>query len=402
MTDEQKKLSRRFIAYQFLIGFWLVEAVWLYFYRLYMNDAQIGALDTVAFGIGLLAEIPSGALADRIGRAKTVKIGIFLAAAGIGLQALGGFWTLLVLQAICMIGFALISGADEALFFEKLKFNKNSVHWRKLITRGVQAVSLAAVVAIPVGGFLYSFNPKLTFVLCGLVFMASMLPILRMKDEKPQSARTGLGGSLRDYGRNIATGFRAFAHKNLRLYVPLILTLLGALHIFDWGILKIILMDRFQFSEAFGGIVLGAASLTVLIVLHIMHKYAEKLHEKRILTILSWVVIGAFLLAIPGLGIGVGVAIILILCLADGVLYPFFSEIFNRHAPNEQRATVISTASFLRTLPYVALAPVVGWLNMVGRLDVFLIIWSVLIAVAWAYYFAAKKRDNVIKVDTEA
>ena len=115
------------------MNLWFVEAIWVYFYRIFMTDTQIGWIDATAFAVGLIAEVPSGALADRFGRDRITKLGIILAAIGMAGQALGGFSTIIVCQSIMMIGFAFMSGTDEALFFEKHKFRENSTEWRKFI-----------------------------------------------------------------------------------------------------------------------------------------------------------------------------------------------------------------------------------------------------------------------------
>jgi hypothetical protein len=75
MTQEQRRLSRTYLIYQLFANLWFVGAVWLYFYRLFITDQQVGFLDGMAFAIGLLAEIPAGALADRLGRDTMVKVG---------------------------------------------------------------------------------------------------------------------------------------------------------------------------------------------------------------------------------------------------------------------------------------------------------------------------------------
>lgn len=93
----------------------------------------------VAFTIGLIAEVPSGVLADKIGRDKMVRLGQFLAGSGLIIQALGsGLAQFMIGQAIMMIGVSFVSGADEALFFDNLKFSQKSPDWRKLVTRGSQ------------------------------------------------------------------------------------------------------------------------------------------------------------------------------------------------------------------------------------------------------------------------
>ena len=77
------------MTYRMFTNLWFVGAVWLYFYRLFITDQQVGILDGMAFAIGLLAEVPSGALADKFGRDKMVKLGQILAGSGLLLQASG-------------------------------------------------------------------------------------------------------------------------------------------------------------------------------------------------------------------------------------------------------------------------------------------------------------------------
>ena len=72
------------------------------------------------------------------------------------------------------------------------------------------------------------------------------------------------------------------------------------------------------------------------------------------------------------------------------------SEVLNNRAPEEQRATVLSVASFFKSLPYVLLAPIIGYLNTNGKLEYFLITWALLIFAAIALYLSAKKKDTHI------
>lgn len=374
----------------------------MYFYRIFMNDAQIGVLDASAFAIGLLAEVPSGALADKFGRAKIVKLGIVLAAIGTAGQAIGGFSLILVFQSIMMIGFAFMSGADEALFFDKLKFRKESVEWRKLITRAGQVAYAASIVGIPLGSFIYGFNHEIVFVLNGLVMLVSGFALLNIRDTETKN-NTGdhvVGSAFREYTRDIINGIRIFRTKELKIYVPTIIALSGLFYIFDWGLLKLVLMDRFGFSEVFGGVLMSVGGILVIIVLHYMNKHAERLHEKRVLGTISVSLAAALLLSIIASGV-LGVFVILIIYATDAVLYPFISEALNKHAPSKSRATVLSMASFIKAVPYIVLAPLIGWLNTIGRLDIFLLAWSILIAVAWLYYLSQKKRDTILHVDFE-
>jgi MFS family permease len=66
-------LEKRYIFYRVLNNLIFYNVVWLYFYRIYIDDGQIGLLDSISFFLGLLFEIPSGAIADAIGRKKVVR-----------------------------------------------------------------------------------------------------------------------------------------------------------------------------------------------------------------------------------------------------------------------------------------------------------------------------------------
>lgn len=366
-----------------------------------MTDTQIGWIDATAFAVGLIAEVPSGALADRFGRDRITKLGIILAAIGMAGQALGGFSTIIVCQSIMMIGFAFMSGADEALFFEKLKFRENSTEWRKFIARHAQIAYAASIIAIPLGSFIYQVNNGFVFVLNGLAMLVSIIFLIGIYDDKRrQRKKQSIRSTFREYTHDIATGFASFRGDALSPYVPIILTTQAVLYIFNWGLLKLILMDKFYFSEEFGGVLIGVACTFVVVTLFVMNKFAEKIHERRVLIYLVVSVSAALVASIAASGL-LGVVIILALHLASGIIYPFMSEVVNKHAPSDKRATVISVASFLKTLPYVILAPLIGWLNTIGRLDIFLVGWAVLMIAALAYYLSKRKNDTVLNVNFE-
>lgn len=78
---------------------------------------------TIVFSVGtLLFEIPSGYLADKIGRKKVLIIGAF---AVVGVQVVSffafGFWELAVVQIFVAIADSMFSGTEEALVYDSLK-----------------------------------------------------------------------------------------------------------------------------------------------------------------------------------------------------------------------------------------------------------------------------------------
>ena len=393
MTQGQKWLSKRYIAYRTLSSMWFVEAVWLYFYRIFITDQQVGILDGLAFAIGLLAEVPSGALADKFGRDKIVRIGQILAGGGILIQAFGSsFIPFFVGQAIMMVGVALVSGADEALFFERLKFDKKSTNWRRLVTRGSQIALIGTFIAILAGGWLHTIEPRLPWILNGLAFIASAVLIWSVKDGRPEKARQKFVPELKDYLLDIKTGFVQFRLPKLWLYIPFIITVQGLFYTTGYGLLRLILLDRFLFDPFWGSVVLATSSLITVGLLGYMHKNADNLSEKKVLTTIGLLAGSSLLLSLANIGWW-GYIVILALYAGEHILHPFLSEVLNNRAPETQRATVLSVASFFKTLPYVVLAPIIGYLSTNGKIEYFFIAWAMLIFGAVALYLSARKKD---------
>lgn len=398
LTQNQRWLSRKYLAYEFLTNLFFVGAVWLYFYRLFITDQQVGILDGFAFAIGLIAEVPSGVLADRFGRDKLVKLGQFLAGSGLLIQAFGSsFVPFFVGQAIMMIGISFVSGADEALFFGKLKFNRNSVNWRKLVMRGSQVALVGLLFATIAGGWLHTINPRIPWILTGLSFIGSVLLIWTIKDDRPEKAKQKFSAELTEHLRGIKSGFAEFRTSKLWLYVPIILTVQGLFYTAGWGLLRLVLLDRFHFEPFMGSIVIASSSLITVGILAIMHRYAENMSERRVISLISLAAASSLLLSLADIGAW-GYFVIFALYAGEHVLYPFMSEVLNNRTSEEQRATVLSVASFLRTLPYVALAPIIGYLNTHDQLEYFLVAWAILIFVAILLYLTLKKKDAYVSL----
>lgn len=375
------------------------KCTWLYFYRIFITDQQVGFLDGMAFAIGLLAEVPSGALADKFGRDKMVRLGQILAGGGLLVQAAGSsFMPFFVGQAIMMIGVAFVSGADDALFFERLKFSQESKQWRKLLMRGSQIALVGTLVATVAGGWLYGFGPRIPWILTGLSFILSALIIWPVSDGRERAKRKKFIPELKEYLSDIKTGFVEFRLPKLWLYVPIIITVQGLFYATGYGLLRLILLGRFGFSPFWGSVVIASSSLITVGLLSLMHKHADSLSEKKVISIISLSAAAGLVLSLANIGLW-GYVVILVLYAGEYLLQPFMSETINYHAPERQRATILSVASFLKALPYVILAPTIGYLNTQGKLSYFLIGWSCLIVVAVLYYLAKKRTDDKIKLD---
>ncbi len=393
ITDNQRALSRKYLAYEAVSNFWFISAIWLFFYHIFISDQQVGILDGLAFAVGLLAEVPAGALADRFGRDKTVRMGQILAGAGLLIQAFGSsFVPFFVGQAILMVGTSFVSGADEALFFSRLNFDRTSAEWRKLVTRASQLSLTSSLIGTIVGAWLFTINPRIPWILTGIAFLTSSLLVWSVRDARPEKAMQKFSIELFEHLKSIRSGFSKFLTSPYLVYIPIIISLQGLFYTAGWGLLRPMLLIRFHFSAFASSIVVAASCLITVGILALMHKYAEDLSEGQVIVFIAAIASASLLLSLADIGIW-GSIVIFVLYAGDHILYPFMSEVLNSRSEEDQRATILSVASFLRTLPYVALAPLIGYLSTQGRLEFFLIGWSVLIGLSVFIYLSLKKKD---------
>lgn len=393
ITQEQRRLSQQFLAYSFFSKLFFVGAVWLYFYRIFLTDYQVGILDAIAFSIGLLAEIPSGALADRFGRDTLVKLGQTTMAVGLALQALGGVTMIFVGQTLLMVGVSFTSGADSALFFSRLGFTQESAQWRKLLTKASQVKMVAILFATVAGSLVYQYSVYIPWFMSATGMFVSALVIWGVRDTRVKRERDIFQKEMKEYGSQIVTSIRLFLSPRLFLYVPLIVTLQGLYYANGWGLLRLVLLDRFHFSPFLGGIVIAASSIGTIGFLFLLHRWTEHIQERVLIAGTVVVTVVALLVSIGNIGWW-GAAVIFVLYAAAHGIEPSIDEAINHRVPEENRATALSAASFLETLPYVFLAPLIGFLNTRGALEYFLVSWSLIILGALWFYLRKKEKNG--------
>lgn len=132
---------------------------------------QFALLNTVWALTIVLAEVPSGALADVVGRKYLLvatSVLMFLEMLLIAFVPLGNgtliFWAFLVNRVLSGLAEALASGADEALAYDTLVEEGNPDDWPKVLDIQMRAKSLGMVVTMVVGALVYDPQVVNTFL----------------------------------------------------------------------------------------------------------------------------------------------------------------------------------------------------------------------------------------------
>ena len=148
-----------------------------------MSLSEIYLMEAVVVGGTVLLEIPSGALADLIGRKKTILLGqFFICLSTVLFAIINSPLDVWIANILCMVGFVCRSGADSAFLYDSLKEVKREAEYKqiegsamggRLLTYGICSLSV---------GFLSEISLRLPFILTIPWLLSSCLIVLCFKE----------------------------------------------------------------------------------------------------------------------------------------------------------------------------------------------------------------------------
>lgn len=341
---------------------------WIFFWTLFMSYSQLGLNDSLAFAFGLFMEIPTGALADVIGKRWTVRAALLLN--GIAFLIMGsaeGMAALIGGFLLFQIGLALYSGAAEALQYDSLKERGLEKDWDKVSAAGSSVSFVSLVVAMLLGAPMYALNVRLPHWAWGVAFLVAFAVALRLTEpqvgEQPHF-------SLRGYFGQLLTGARQLGRPNLRMFVPLMFGLPGVFFIYSWGVVQPAVAVSFGFDANAQSVIASSAYILITIFVRFVPRIRRRLGDLWGLTLLNFGLILALMgMSLP-LGTG-GILVMLLMHLSGVTSRVWTNVVVNERTPSEIRATTLSTVALLTKLPYVLVAIAAGLMIDAGQLGLF-------------------------------
>ena len=190
MSKLRGKLSKSFLEkkmyqaniwklylFQFFMSLHFMGGVLVPFYLDWggISFTQIMILQSVfVFSIFLL-EIPTGAVADFFGRKTSIVLGALITAiSAFVYTSYPSFYVFLVGEFMWALGFALLSGAHEALVYDSLKKIKKENTSKKIFGK-MQSLSLIGLmISAPIGSIIaVKFGLRYAFMAIGIPMFIS-------------------------------------------------------------------------------------------------------------------------------------------------------------------------------------------------------------------------------------
>ena len=318
-----------------------------------LDDLAIAKLASV-FAVGvIICEIPSGLLADRIGRRGAMLLGAIVMLIGntyyLLASSLSGFLTADLLSAI---GFALISGTDQALLYESLQGLGRGSEYTKWWGRARTIDLVTAAGAATLGGFLAEKDLAWPLVAC-VSFTVVQCVLSCMLTEVPRTTPTQAGAE------ESPPAWRSL-FRNPRLVLVMLFTgalasFAGVCNIFGQAYYKAVDLEPSYF-----GMIAGVGSLFAALVAHFAYRI-DKAVGPRYSLALPVLALGTLFVALGLITAKAAVGLMLLSFFTQGYAWVILGGKLNQTAGPGIRATAHSVSNMIGRLFSAGLMPLVGW-----------------------------------------
>ena len=361
---ERRKLERNIhLFYAFRL---LREAqIWIPIWIVYLvvdrgfTLSEVGVAEA-AFLIGLtILEVPTGAVADRYGRSKSLVLGAITLIAALLIFAFATSIPILLASFLLWsVADTLMSGADLALLYDSLSALGRQREYEKLAGRGEAMLWGGATLAVLIGAPLAAQVSTQFTIFIGAATMAIAATVALRMVEAPRHPQSVPATSYLVGARHaIRTAWNLPAVRTAIVFTAAIGAGLGA----TGFLVQPFLLDKGQDVD----IVFSALQLPGLLAAVVGSLLAFRLVSRAgpiaVLTALPVLGVGAYaaLALIDDLG---AVGFLALLMMLQSMVQPIATGYINRRVPSDQRATILSLQTLMLGLILAPFSASVGFI----------------------------------------
>jgi MFS family permease len=393
--EEKLKLEKnipKFYAYKFLREciFW-IPIITLFWQNNGLSLTQIMILQALfAAGIFIL-EVPTGALADKIGRKYTLILSGIFSIIGFSVYAIGGnFWHFLIAELILAFAATFMSGADSAFIYDSLKQIKKEAEFKKIMGNAKSLAFLAAAISSTIGGFIAVYSLRATFVASIATLFFMFLISLNFNEPKTY------GKINKSYQKHILESFKEAWNNKELLFLLLFyafVSLFARINLWFYQPY----MKESGLALVLFGIVWASFNLFAIIGSKFAHNVEKYLGEKNSLYFIAGgIALTTFLMG--NLFAIIGIGFILLQQFIRGFNSPVLEDYTHKHLESHNRATLMSIQGMLASFMFFVLGPVFGWIADKFSLGFSLKAAGISAIVAFSLLFIWRAKNNNHKI----
>jgi MFS family permease len=358
---------------------------------------QITLLDVPFFLLVVLAEVPTGAVADRYGRRVSLMLGSFMFSVAVFVFGVAdGYGIILLSYTAWGLALTFQSGADAAILYDSLKAVGREDDFQKINSRLWAVTSAAVLVAILIGAPIAK-ETSFTFAICSSALISLAAVPVAFWMHEPRAER---GSEPERYLQTVATGIRDAWRQPALRYIILFSGLLNAC---TFG--PMIFMQPFLAGHGVDTGNLGywqapvraAGVVAALLVAQLVSRAGDRaafFSMPAAIAVAMFALAGIDALWVFGVFLAVGVV--------AGMQNPVLATYVNRRIPSERRATMLSVQSVVASLLLAGLEPAGGFLADEFGLQAMFLAFGALMTVMGAAVLMLWSRAEEAELSAEA
>jgi MFS family permease len=342
-----------------------------------MSLWQIGIVEGVYHLTSLLFEVPTGALADLLGRRKVILAGRICSAISSLICLFGGsMWHFAIAFAISAIGQNLNSGSEEALLYDSMKQLGQSDRYIKVNSRLNVIIEVAQGIATVVGGLIAEYSFAWCYIVSVIVALLALAPALffvepeafdNMEESNEINDNSIDNHKVTSFGDKINVVAIVKVHfitsmkviksdavlRRILFYYPMVFTFHTIVFFYGQEFFNLLGLNKIEISL----IMLFAGMISILGALS--SEWFLKRFDHKAKYVAS-ILMGGGIIVMSRYNLALSILAFTVVNFANSVLYPIQSVAINELIPSKQRATIISVNSMIFSVMMVLLFPICG------------------------------------------
>jgi MFS family permease len=326
------------------------------FYQQKITVSQISFLVAYQYLIQVLGELPSGAMADLLGKRATIVIGFLIGSISFLLFPFAQTFThFFWLATLVGISDSFLSGSVEALVYDSQKQDGLESQFSKVQATHSFWYQIGLACSTVMGGYLFVLNRSIPYVLYGLsLFFATILSFFYI-EPKIDSAKFTLKNYLKQIKDGVKELFKNEHTKRISWFYIWVGAITWSTQLFFKGVMLI----ELGFSDQERGIIEGVLRLLNVVLIASVFKKSHFFTKERTVWLFPIIMLAAYMPGMFTQGIG-GIPLIAGVMFASTARWILLSKYTNEAYDSKYRATAISTLSMLIGVIYIAITVISG------------------------------------------
>ncbi len=279
-------------------------------------------------------------------------------------------WMVLAGIVLYSVGGSLQSGADEAMMYDYLKAQGRENVWLRISANATIIARLSYVVSIFIGGLAFVFYDRLPFLMRATTFFLMVIPLVQLAVvDKFQDVPSGEAKTVH-YLRDLKEGIKELFHPQVSWLIPLYLMVQGVSYtVFTAGILRPLLYEKSGLNVVYHSFAISISLILTVLTMLVIRRFAAKRIGTSVIFLITTICAIGFAANIDNLPMVLPLIGLTVLQVGAYSLMPLLSTALNSNISSRYRATTLSAASFMQSIVYVIVAPIVGFLSYKGLIN---------------------------------